>query len=179
MLAAGRSSIHTTPFGPVFWAMLDKVALWSGTREIELGKSLKEDSWNGKRNSFQLLWCLEGTPKSTSGYRDARRGTVEKRAFRLSVIIICRWSGGLSRSPLWLRHRLRYRPRRFDCPSGSLCCPRASLAKLIDALLGRVAARGHKPDIVRELHRKYGPSISPTTPKIVSVSSDPRFLLVL
>ena len=30
------------------------------------------------------------------------------------------------------------------------------LAKFTDAWLGRVAARGHKSDVIRELHRQYG-----------------------
>jgi benzoate 4-monooxygenase len=51
------------------------------------------------------------------------------------------------------------------------------LAKFTDAWLGRVAARGHKSDVVRELHRQYGPSISPMIPKIVSVLSDPCSLV--
>ena len=41
------------------------------------------------------------------------------------------------------------------------------LAKFTDAWLGRVAARGHKSGVVRELHRQYGLSI----PKLVSVLS--------
>jgi benzoate 4-monooxygenase len=45
------------------------------------------------------------------------------------------------------------------------------LAKFTDAWLGRVAARGHKSDVVRELHRQYGGSIFPVIQKIVSVLS--------
>ena len=41
----------------------------------------------------------------------------------------------------------------------------------------RVAARGHKFDVVRELHRQYRPSIFPIIPNIVSVLSDPRSLV--
>ena len=41
------------------------------------------------------------------------------------------------------------------------------LAKFTDAWLGRVATRGHKSDVVRELHRQYGLSISPIIPEII------------
>jgi benzoate 4-monooxygenase len=52
------------------------------------------------------------------------------------------------------------------------------LAKFTDAWLGRVAARGHKSDVVRELHRQCGGSIRPVTPKssLSYLQLPPRFL---
>jgi benzoate 4-monooxygenase len=49
------------------------------------------------------------------------------------------------------------------------------LAKFTDAWLGRVAAGGHRSDIVRELHRQYGGSISPVIDSVLG-SLPPRFV---
>ena len=66
--------------------VLDEVALWSRIRRIELGKSLKEDSWNALVGSMasggtHSCYCGATDPaKPPSGYRNAGR---EKRAFWL------------------------------------------------------------------------------------------------
>ena len=39
------------------------------------------------------------------------------------------------------------------------------LARFTDAWLGRVAARGHRSEVVHEIHKQYGESISPVIPK--------------
>ena len=49
---------------------------------------------------------------------------------------------------------------------GMRSIPGPWLAKFSDAWLGRISARGHKSDVIRELHRQYGASI---IPKIASV----------
>ena len=45
------------------------------------------------------------------------------------------------------------------------------LAKFTDAWLGRVAARGHRSEVVHELHKQYGNFSPPTIANVTSVSS--------
>ena len=58
---------------------------------------------------------------------------------------------------------------------GMRSIPGPWLAKFTDVWLGRVAARGHRSDVIRELHRKYGPSVS----RLRSIRAFSTFLLVL
>ena len=108
-------------------------------------------------------------PASLGSHNRATRLSDRTRYLNLSICWPC--SNGLSssllhvspilsfRHPLLYHHHLNDRPHRCDRPSGSLCRRSARnkvhswLAKSTDAWLGRVAARGHKSDVVRVPHR--------------------------
>ena len=56
-------------------------------------------------------------------------------------------------------------------PHGIRSIPGPWLAKFTDAWLGRVAARGHRSEVVHELHKKYGEY----APTVIITSVPPLF----